>query len=507
MSRVLPAGWSEAELGEICLPVSQRGPGSERSDFRYVDLGALDNQTKRVAEPNTVPVSQAPSRAKQIIKAGDVVFSTVRVYLENIALIPPELDGEVASTAFCVLRAAKGIDARYLYYYVTSRPFILAVNALQRGNSPPSVQDRDVRRQTIPIPPSLEQDRIASRIDQVFSRIDEAERALERAQRLLGHYRQSVLKAAVTGELTRKWREQNKENSESAEALLKRILKARREAWENAQLDKMKAKCVTPSNENWRHRYKAPSEPDLTKLPNLPDGWTWASVDQLSTEVTYGTSAKCNDDPSGVPVVRMGNINDGHLNLMDLKYLPRLHPEFPSLLLRAGDLLFNRTNSAELVGKCAVFSGIDGDWSFASYLIRVRVLGVHPEWIAYYINSVLGRAWIGAVKSQQVGQANVNGSKLKALAIPLPPANEMTLALDMVAQELGRAHAAGKSNENEASRVIALRQAVLTTAFSGRLVKQDALDEPAEVLLKRIAVKRRADNRSAGLGPKRKTSA
>src|SRR5579862_3380764 len=169
----LPSGWVRVPLAKVCLPVSKRGPSNDRQTFRYVDLGAIDNAAKRIREPGLVRVSEAPSRAKQILRAGDVLFSNVRVYLENIVQVPNELDGEIASTAFCVLRPAQGIDPRYVYHFVSSRRFVLTVNALQRGNSPPSVQDRDILSQELPLAPEQEQVRIASRIDELFSEIEE----------------------------------------------------------------------------------------------------------------------------------------------------------------------------------------------------------------------------------------------------------------------------------------------------------------------------------------------
>jgi type I restriction enzyme S subunit len=120
----------------------------------------------------------------------------------------------------------------------------------------------------------------------------------------------------------------------------------------------------------------------------------------------------------------MGNIENGELVLDDLKYLPINHDEFPELFLKPGDLLFNRTNSPELVGKVAVYSGNPSPCSYASYLIRLRFNDeVLPEFVAYVLNSPFGRAWVRSVVSQQVGQANVNGSKLKAFQFRLPPTN------------------------------------------------------------------------------------
>jgi type I restriction enzyme, S subunit len=123
--------------------------------------------------------------------------------------------------------------------------------------------------------------------------------------------------------------------------------------------------------------------------------------------------------------MRMGNIQNGQLVADSLKFLPMEHEEFPELLLKPGDLLFNRTNSFELVGKTAVYSGTPERCSFASYLIRVRFLGeILPEFVGYVINSVYGREWISSVVSQQVVQANVNGTKLKAFSVPLSSLEE-----------------------------------------------------------------------------------
>ena len=124
---------------------------------------------------------------------------------------------------------------------------------------------------------------------------------------------------------------------EPADRLLQRILAERRARWQ--------------SQPRRRGKYKDPVPPDTSTLPELPEGWMWATVGQLSTRIQYGTSSKANSDTSGIPVLRMGNIQDGSLDFSDLKYLPAQDIEVQKTLLAHGDLLFNRTNSAELVGK------------------------------------------------------------------------------------------------------------------------------------------------------------
>ena len=182
-------------------------------------------------------------------------------------------------------------------------------------------------------------------------------------------------------------------------------------------------------DEAYQRVFGSPRRRPFTQIewrPNLdvPPSWRWVSVDQVVAQVQYGSSAKTSDDADGVPVLRMGNIQRGELDWTDLKFLPTKHSEFPNLLLEVGDILFNRTNSFELVGKTAVCRVLDRPASFASYLIRLKPSGILPELLSTYLNSPIGRSWVERVASQQVGQANVNGSKLRALGIPLPPFEE-----------------------------------------------------------------------------------
>lgn len=187
--------------------------------------------------------------------------------------------------------------------------------------------------------------------------------------------------------------------------------------------------------------------------------------------VGYGTSAKSHTDAADddVPVLRMGNLKNGEIDWRGLKFLPRDHADFPKCFLSSGDLLFNRTNSAELVGKSAVFES-DATISFASYLIRVRFKDtVDPRWASIVINSPHGRAYIATVASQQVGQANVNGSKLKAFPLPVPSLDRQ---LELVAAHQTVAAAARRftaSAERSLERSGSLRRSLLAAAFSGQL--------------------------------------
>jgi type I restriction enzyme, S subunit len=187
----------------------------------------------------------------------------------------------------------------------------------------------------------------------------------------------------------------------------------------------------------------------------------------------------------------MGNIINGYLSLDGLKYLPPTHKEFPALLLTKGDILFNRTNSAELVGKTAVYQGKPEKCAFASYLIRLSFSHeIAPEFMSYFLNSTFGRTWISSVVNQQVGQANVNATKLRALTVPLPPSAEQLQAVARVERAFSIADEVQRNIDRELKRAERMRQSILKKAFEGKLVPQDPNDEPALMLLERIKIER-----------------
>ena len=375
----------------------------------------------------------------------------------------------------------------------------------------------------MPLAPSREQRELVDQFAMYESRLDAATAALERARRNLKRYRASVLQAAVEGRLVPTEAELARKEGriyEPAGKLLERILIERRRQWIEREAEKARAAAQAKAAEPWTAqelqaalekaraaaagRYVEPAAPDTAGLPELPEGWCWASVDQLAIDVCYGTSAKTDGTlDAGVPVLRMGNIVDGRVDLSDLKFLPADHDEFPRLLLSRGDLLFNRTNSAELVGKSAVYHGKDHGCGFASYLVRVRFgHGVSPNYIAAFLNSSSGRSWIATVVSQQVGQANVNSTKLRACIVPLPPGGEQTRVLAAMERLLSVAVEAEEECLMNASRLARLRRSILRLAFEGKLVDQDPSDEPASVLLDRIKAQRAAGE-SGAKGPMR----
>jgi type I restriction enzyme S subunit len=198
-------------------------------------------------------------------------------------------------------------------------------------------------------------------------------------------------------------------------------------------------------------------------------GWPFKTVGNITRgKPQYGTSQKAMEEPIGVPILRMGNIIGGRVSFDDLKYIDLPPDEEAKYLLHEGDILFNRTNSAELVGKCAVYpSSIRA--VFASYLIRVVAdhCKAIPEYVVAYINSPLGRQYIQAQLTRSIGQVNVNAKKLQAMPIPLPTIPEQRHIVAHLNDVQTQVAALRRTQETTAAELERLEQAILAQAFRG----------------------------------------
>ncbi len=194
----LPSGWESLPLSDVCLRAMKSDPiATRRSTIRYIDIGSIDGARHSMAAVPMLEAASAPARARQIVHAGDTVFSTVRPYLEKIAYIGMNLDDEFASTGFCVLRPGPRLDARWLFHYSTSRLLLDQVLPHQRGVSYPAVRDKDVFAAKIPVPDIVTQRRIVEVLEDHLSRLDAAEQTVANVQHRLESWKRVTLDGLV----------------------------------------------------------------------------------------------------------------------------------------------------------------------------------------------------------------------------------------------------------------------------------------------------------------------
>lgn len=337
------------------------------------------------------------------------------------------------------------------------------------------------------IPPLAEQRRIMSKIEELFSDLDAGVAALVRVRTNLRRYRAAVLHAAVNGKLTEAWRRANRP-SEPASQLLLRILDERRKKWEDDQRRKYSEAGKTPPN-NWREKYPNPIPPNPSDLPVLPEGWCWATGDQLISYLRNGWSFKPHPNPPGHRLLRINAVRPMSVDLDEVRFVNRPITEVQGYFVEVGDLLFTRYNgSVDLLGVCGMVRRLSEPTLHPDKLIRVRTVLSHPlnAYIEMAANVGVSRQHMAARARTTAGQTGISGSDIREMPVPLCPLDEQVYMLSEVERRLSVVQAVGAEVEHGLKRATRLRQAILKRVFDGRLVQQDPSDESAAKLLERI---------------------
>ncbi|WP_196766284.1 restriction endonuclease subunit S [Xanthomonas graminis] len=398
------------------------------------------------------------------------------------------------------IQPPSGIDLRYLFYFLCYQQ----LEQLDKSTAIPSLSRDDLYKVNAYLAPESEQRRIVEKIEELLSDLDAGVAELKAAQRKLVQYRQSLLKGAVEGTLTADWRAaraQSGEPQETGSELLQRILTERRTRWETRQLAKFAEQGKVPPKD-WNANYPEPAVPGTTGLPVLPEGWIWASVDQLSDMVRNGLPQKPSTERIGYPILRINAVRPMSVSLDEVRYLSLSEKEASSYFLHEGDLLATRYNgSVDFLGVFGVVRGLREPMVHPDKLIRIKPVLDAPlaDWIEICASTGVSRKHIvGRVKTT-AGQTGISGEDIKKMPIPLPPVLEQLVASEMMAAALANIASQGATVEYSLRQSAAQRKNILKAAFTGKLVPQDPNDEPASVLLERIRAERvAADAKRAG---------
>ena len=508
-SHDLPIAWVTTTLENLLTVV--RGVSFKKKDvhsefrrglvpiLRATNIGRVLNFRDLIYVPNSYV------KHEQLLNLGDIVVaasSGSRAVVGKAAPLRREWTGSFGTFCFA-LRPDRGLVKEYIAWFLQTHEYRARVSQISAGVNINNLRREHIEKTTIRLAPLAEQHRIVAEIEKQFTRLDASVAALKRVQANLKRYRASVLKAACEAKLVPTeagLARSEGRDYEPADHLLERILSERRARWE--------------SQEKLRGKYKEPVPPDSSDLPELPEGWVWATADQLafiaSGQTPKGIVGIAEVSACGTPWYRVSDMNVAG-NDTDMVAASSLISDSDAIRFRlhvrpTGTIIFPKRGGAIATNKKRRLSVP------AAY--DLNTMGMIPmdgmgDFLWWWFQTVdLGALGDGSNVPQ------INHDDIQGLVVPLPPLAEQHRIVAEVDRRLSvikQAEAAVEANLTRAER---LRQSILKQAFSGKLVPQDPNDEPASVLLERIRAereaaqaaakpKRRAKRRRAGPSPEK----
>lgn len=495
-----PLNWSLVALEEISADVSPGfASGKHNSDgtgiphLRPMNVdrdGQIDlNVVKSVAESNGIE-----------LLPGDVLFNNTNSaeLVGKTAVVSARETGFAFSNHMTRIRPECGVNpsfvARQLHFLWMAG---YMKNQCTNHVNQASISSKTLAK-TIPflLPPAAEQTRIVAKLEELLSDLDAGVAELKAAQKKLAQYRQSLLKAAVEGALTTEWRaaqRQQHTSSETGAELLARILQERRARWEVKQLAKFAEQGKTPPKD-WQKKYPEPVQPDTSDLPELPEGWVWASLDMLgdiASGVAKGSKIGAGIEVREVPYLRVANVQRGFLDLSEVKKILATERDIAELTLKAGDVLFNEGGDRDKLGRGWVWRDEIANCIHQNHVFRMRpyLPEILPELISHHGNT-FGKTWFQHAGKQTTNLASINMTMLRMFPVPVGPADEQRELLFELELQLEQIDQQEQAVELALKQSAAQRQNILRAAFAGELVPQDPNDEPASLLLERIRAER-----------------
>lgn len=484
----LPRGWAWVAIGETGEYINGFAFKPGHRESTGLPIVRIQNLTDESKPLNTTTLN-VPSDYK--IDSGDMLVSwsatlDVFVWRRGPALVNQHI--------FKVVPDERVVSKELLFHWLGRAIQQLQETEHLHGSTMMHINRGPFMAHLVPLPPPPEQTRIAAKLEELLSDLDAGVAELKAAQKKLQQYRQSLLKAAVEGTLTAPWREAQRKLGTSLETgaqLLQRILTERRARWEAKQLAKFNEQGKVPPKD-WQKKYPAPVQSDTADLPELPEGWVWASVEQIS-EIQGGIQKQPSRAPmkNKYPFLRVANVARGRLKLQDVHEIELFQGELERLALVAGDVLIVEGNgSLTEIGRCALWDGSIENAVHQNHLIRVRPVGVVSQFVETWLNSLGGIEKLSRLAATTSGLYTLSVSKISKIPVPIAPRAEQEASMRVLINNLSALDVQEQSVEHSLKQSTAQRQNVLRAAFSGELVPQDPNDEPASVLLERIRAER-----------------
>ena len=436
-------------LGEVLKPTRPRVKPSDYPDLPFIGMEHVEAHSMKLL--GTVPAATMKSSAVHF-KPGDVLYGRLRPYLNKV--YRPTFEG-LCSAEFIVLPENERVDGGYLQYFLNSSAFVRYASHLNTGDRP-RVDFDQLAPYEVPLPDVDEQRRIVAEIEKQFSRLDEAVANLKRVQGNLARFTKAILSAAAAGRLVKTESAISEASGaafESGAELVKRVLVARKQLWSG------------------RGQYIEPSPPATRGLAALPNGWTWASADQLSDFITKGTTpaaTKLSEGAGDVQFLKVYNLTfDGVLN-------HTYKPAFVSRDTHEGDLARSRVRPGDVLinivgpplGQVSLVPAELPEANINQAIARIRpVAPLSPRYVALALMATEVMDWAVRRAKTTAGQSNLTLELCRAIPIPLPPLAEQDRIVAEVDRRLSIVREVEAEVDANLKRAQALRQAVLARAF------------------------------------------
>ena len=407
----IPKSWKWCRINQISYLNSGGQYQENETGIPYIKVADMN-----LAE-NIIEI-QTSSRFVKCSEA-DLVYPSSIIFPKRGGAIATNKKRKVLKMPICIdsNTMAMSLFFKEIFDYVYVWFISIDLERLSTGTSVPQINNKDIEPLLIPLPPLAEQKRIVAKIEELLPYIDRYEQAWSKLEKFNSRFpedmKKSLLQYAIQGKLV----EQRAEEG-TAEELFAKIQEEKQRLIAEKKIKKEKP---------------LPEITEDEKPFDIPESWKWVSVGSVCTNIQYGSSQK--SAASGkVAVLRMGNIQDGKLILDKLVYTSD-EAEIQKYPLRYNDLLFNRTNSKELVGKTAIYKG-EIPAIYAGYLVRITPLYMNSDYLNYVMQSQFYWSYCQSVRSDAIGQSNINAEKLKRFVFPLPPLAEQKRIVEKLEQLL-----------------------------------------------------------------------
>ena len=415
----IPEGWEWARGRHIFLPMQSTKPEGEY--FTYIDIDAVNNKANIVDKPKRLPCSQAPSRATRKLEQNCILFSMVRPYLKNIALIGYEHKDAIASTGFYVIRPCSVLYPQYIFKLLLSAYVVDGLNQYMKGDNSPSINNEHIESYLYPIPPYCEQSRIVEKLDGVLpivAKYDWSQSELDKLnEQLYERLKKSFLQEAIQGKLV-----PQDPNDESASVLLERI---REEKQRLLKEGKLKKKDITDSiifkGEDNKYFEKIGKENiciDEDAPFEIPNNWEWVRLGNLFQHNTGKALNGSNQKGTLYEYITTSNLYWNQFELDKLRQMPFTDDELEKCTVKKGDLLICEGGD---IGRSAIWD-YDYDIRIQNHIHRLRAFT--PVCTRFFYYTLYLYKHIGLIGGKGIGIQGLSSNALHKLLLPLPPISE-----------------------------------------------------------------------------------